>query len=313
MPAIQIRDVLAQVSPARLRADLDALAGGVVPFRKANYTIPGHCRSTLDEADDYLLATLAPLGCTVTREPCRVQAFRCCMSRPPSQWYAAPHADDPWYTVDNLSAEWRGGSHPDELILACAHKDSQSWIDSPGGYDNAVGTVALLELARLLDTVDLHRTVRLLWCNEEHRPWTSETAAAGCRERGDRLLAVLNVDGIGGRPPDEVAASRRTFVAGWTEPPGDALAQLTAEVNANYDLGLDCSQVRREFANDDDGSFVKAGFPQSIICIGSFPYRHAAYHRPEDAAAAVDHEVVAGATQVVLGTLLRLDRDGFHP
>ena len=58
--------------------------------------------------------------------------------------------EDPWYTAYNLYAEKKGRSHPDEIIVVLAHKDSQSWVDSPGANDNAIGTVSVLEMACIL-------------------------------------------------------------------------------------------------------------------------------------------------------------------
>lgn len=305
-----IRDILAQVSPARLREDLHYLCVDPLPVRRANYARPGQSVSTLDEADAFIAARLESLGYAVERQPCRVQAFRCRQHAPKSTWYAAPHPNDPWYDVNNLIVERPGSSHADEIVVACAHKDSQSWVGSPGAYDNAVGTVALLELARLLRQVEPHRTLRLLWCCEEHTPWTSAAYAKRCRERGENLIAIFNCDGLAGRDPELEAAGRRTFVAAYTEPAGQRLAELTATVNSSYDLGLEHSVVKREFPNDDDGSFVKAGYPAAIVCIGSFPYRHRWYHDERDTAEGVDVELLAASAQVVLGAVLQVDRFG---
>lgn len=78
--------------------------------------------------------------------------------------------EDPWYTAYNLYTERKGRSKPQEIILLAAHKDSQSWIDSPGANDNAIGTVGVLEVARILAEYDSERTIRFLFCNEEHTP-----------------------------------------------------------------------------------------------------------------------------------------------
>jgi len=310
MADIQIRDRLAQVDAARLQADLHHLACNPLPCRRVNLTLPGHAQSTLDEADDFICARLESLGYSVEREPVPVQAFRCEMSKKKSTWYARPRPNDPWYTAYNLYAELPGGSQPDEIILLCAHKDSQSWVGSPGAYDNGVGTVALLEIARCLSGYRPNRTIRLLWCNEEHGPWTSVTAANRCAERGDNLVAVINVDSLGGRSPEAVAAGRCTNVTLYTEDEGLPLAELVSEVNASYAIGLEQSVIKRQQPGDDDGSFIKAGFPRTIMNLGSFPYSHAFYHDERDVPHDVDYLNVMMGVQVTLGTLLRVDRDG---
>lgn len=311
MPELQIRDRLAQVDPERLRADLFHLSADPLPYRTVNRTLPGHDRSTLDETDDFLTARLESLGYSVERQPVPVQAFRCDPAKSPkSSWYAMPYDDDPWYTAHNLIVERPGTSHPDEILVACAHKDSQSWISSPGAYDNAAGTVALLELARLLADYQPQRTVRLLFCNEEHRPWTSITAAETWQARGDNLIAIFNTDSLGGRPSEWADEGRRTNVTLYTIDQARPLAELCAEVNAAYDIGLEQTIQQRKQPGDDDGSFVKAGYPMAVMNLGSFPYKHDFYHDERDTPDRVDIRNVAMATQVVLGAMLRVDRNG---
>ena len=185
MPDPAIRAALDRVDEDRLRTDLFHLSSDPLPFRKLNYTAPGRARSSLDEADDYLASRLGEAAWASEREPVPVQAFRCDARKPKAHQYSTPSPEDPWYTAHNLWARRSGASRPEEIILLCAHKDSQSWVDSPGAHDNATGTSALLEMARVLADEALQRSVWLLFCNEEHTPWTSVTAAEGCRRRDD--------------------------------------------------------------------------------------------------------------------------------
>ena len=185
------------------------LAKDPLPFRKLNFTLPGHAKNTLYEADDYIAAQLQAWGYTVEREGVQVQAFRRDTTKPKNAQYSPPKPEDPWYTAYNLYAEKKGRSHPEKIILVCAHKDSQSWIDSPGANDNAIGTVGVLEMACVLAKYDSECTIRFLWCNEEHTPWTSKTAAQNAKERGDNIVAVFNTDGIGVKPAEQTAAGRR--------------------------------------------------------------------------------------------------------
>ncbi len=161
----------------RMREDLFYLADNPLPMRKLNLTLPDHTKSTLQEADDYIARQLERVGYRVRREGMKVQAFRCDKAKPKAHQYSAPQPEDPWYDAYNLLAEREGSSLRNEIILLLAHKDSQSWVDSPGAYDNAVGTVAVLELARIIAQLEPRRTIRYLFCNEEHTPWTSVLAA----------------------------------------------------------------------------------------------------------------------------------------
>ena len=299
---------LSQVSEANLRRDLFYLAKEPLPFRKANYTLPGHKRSTLEEADALIEKRLRGCDYTVDHDVCEVQAFGCDLKKPRHHTYAPPPAGSPFFTVSNIYAKKTGARRPKEIILLVAHKDSQSWNDSHGAYDNGVGTVALLEMARVLARYPSERSIWFLWCNEEHKPWTSLIAAGNCRQRGDNLVAVFNVDSIGGKSDEEIAAGRRTNVTLYTAPEGKRLADLMAEVNEVYKIGLIQSSYQRQRPGDDDGSFVKAGYPCTVANIGSYPYADAVYHEAGDVPDRVDYANVRMAAQATLAAVLRLDR-----
>ena len=188
-----------------------------------------------------------------------------------------------------------------------AHKDSQSWVDSSGAYDNAVGTVALLELARLVSVLELRRSIRFLFCNEEHTPWSSVTAARTAQRRGDNLVAIFNIDGIGGKSQQEIDAGYKTNVALYTADEGKALADLMTHVNAAYRIRLRQQTAQRKKPGDDDGSFVRAGYLKTVLNIGSYPYADPQYHREGDVADRVDFENVRMASQATLAAVLELD------
>jgi len=299
---------LAQIAEANLRRSLFYIAKDPLPFRKANYTVPGHKRSTLDETDAWIEKQLRGWGYKVEREACEVQAFGCDLKKPRHHTYAPPPPGAPFHKVQNLYAKITGRRCPKEIILLLAHKDSQSWTDSSGAYDNAVGTVAVLEMARVLARYKSDRSIWFLWCNEEHKPWTSVTAAENCRQRGDNLVAIFNTDSLGGKSDEDIAAGRKTNVTLYTAPEGERLAGLMAEVNDAYKIGLVQSSYQRQRPGDDDGSFIKAGCACAVANLGSCPYADAAYHEAGDVPERVDIVNVRMATQAVLAAVLRLDR-----
>ena len=261
------------------------------------------------EADIFLVADkLQSYGYDVQREAVQVQAFRRDITKPKHAQYSPPMPDDPWYAAHNLYAEKTGTSKPGEIIVVLAHKDSQSWIDSPGANDNAIGTVGVLELARLLADYPAQRTIRFLFCNEEHRPWTSVTAARNAKARGDQIVAVFNLDGIGVKSPEETAAGKKTNVTLYTEPAGQPLAQLMSAVNDRFALGLQQRIAKRSGPGDDDGSFVRAGYPAAIVNIGSWPYADPNYHGEGDIPERTDVANAAKTVQATLASILTLDQ-----
>jgi len=303
-----IRRLISTVDPGRISKHVFYLAKDPLPFRKLNLTLPGHEKNTLYEADDYLAGKLEAWGYRVEREGVQVQAFRRDTSKPKHAQYSPPKPEDPWYTAYNLYAEKKGRSHPDRIIVVLAHKDSPSWIDSPGAYDNAIGTAGVLEMARILAGYAPESTIRFLLCNEEHTPWTSKTAAQKAKTRGENIVAVFNLDAIGGKTAEQTAAGKRTNVTAYTKPEGKRLAELMGEVNARYAIGLEQQTVERSQPGDDDGSFVLAGYPAAVINIGSWPYGDPNYHAEGDIPESCDIKNAAMTVQATLAAVVTIDR-----
>ena len=299
-----IPELIRQVDRERMKSDLFYLSKDPLPYRKANFTLPGHDRHTLDEADEFVQSRLASWGYTVEKEPCQVQAFRCDRNKPAHHWYSSPSPDDPWYTAHNLYARKAGTTCPDEIVVVISHKDSPSWIDSPGAYDNAVGTVGNLEIARLLSGIPTRRSIWFLYCNEEHTPWTSVTAAKRARERGDNIVAVFNLDSLGGKEQEDIDAGRKKNVTRYTCPEGKWLADLMGEVIRAYEIGLVQAVYRAEKPGDDDGSFINQGYRAAIVNVGSLPYADPNYHEAGDIPERVDVENVTLTVQASLAAIL---------
>lgn len=305
---VTIRRLIGEVDGRRISKHVFYLAKDPLPYRKLNLTLPGHQKNTLYEADDYLASQFEAAGYHVEREGIQVQAFRRDTTKPKSAQYSPPKPEDPWYTAYNLYAEKKGRSHPERIILVLAHKDSQSWIDSPGANDNAIGTSGVLEMARVLAQYKPESTIRFLLCNEEHTPWTSKAAAQKAKARGDNLIAIFNMDGIGVKTPEQTTAGKKTNVSAYTKPEGKHLAELMAAVNARYEIGLEQRAEERTRPGDDDGSFVQAGYPAAIINIGSWPYGDPNYHAEGDTPETCDVENAAMTVRATIAAVVTVDR-----
>jgi len=299
--------MLEGVSSNRIRDDLFYLSKDPLPFRKASYTRPGQGSSTLEESDDYIRRHLELAGCTVRSTTHSVQAFRCDETKPLHHWYSSPQPEDPWYRVANIEATIHGSDRPDEYIQLISHKDSMSWIDSPGAHDNAVGTVANMEIARVLSGCELGRSVRILFCNEEHTPWTSRFAAESAAARGDRIVAVMNVDSIDGKSDEDMAAGRLKHVVCYSTDEGLELAKIVAGCAGKYGIDLEVSVGYKEHINDDDGIFINAGYRRTVSHVGSWPYADSEYHLPGDKPERVNIENLVKSTQLLLAAIQEID------
>jgi Zn-dependent M28 family amino/carboxypeptidase len=308
--SVPIATLLTALDAESILRHVNYLAHDPLPFRKVNFTRPGQSKCSLDEADDYLQGQLESYDYTVEKEPVAVQAYRCDSTKPKSSQYSAPMPEDPWYTAYNLYAKKSGCETPDEIIVVISHKDSQSWVDSPGANDNAVGTATNLEIARVLANYDSRRSVWFVYCNEEHTPWTSIAAAQAARERGDNIVAVFNLDSLGRKSAEDHEARVMANVTLYTTPEGERLADLMAQVNEEYAIGLQQRKHQRSAPGDDDGSFVKAGYGAAIASLGSYPYADPEYHTEGDTADRVDLENVLLTAKATLAAIIRLDQQG---
>lgn len=300
-------ELLSRICGERMRRDLFHLSRDPLPFRKVNFTRPGASVNSLAETDAFLRRELEAAGYEVSATSYRVQPFRCDETKPIHHWYSPPPPTDPFFDAANLEAPRPGTGQPEEIIQLVAHKDSMSWIDSPGAHDNAAGTVVALELARVLAGSRPRRTVRFLFCNEEHTPWTSRFAAEAAARRGDQIVAVLNVDSVDGKGEEERKAGLLTHVVGYSTEEGRALAELLASCAPRIGLPLAVKLVFKEHVNDDDGMFIKAGFRSTVMNVGSWPYADEEYHLPGDVPERVNIENLVASARLLLAAILELD------
>ncbi len=95
----------------------------------------------------------------------------------------------------NIIATQTGLTNPNDIYIVCAHYDTVADFCAD---DNATGTAAVLEIARLLSTQCLDNTVvYALWDEEETSLGGSEFYADQAATNGDNILGVINLDMIG--------------------------------------------------------------------------------------------------------------------
>jgi len=101
----------------------------------------------------------------------------------------------------NLEVTHTGIKHPEQILLIGAHYDSVS--GSPGANDNGSGVAALLEIARLLKSVETDRTVRFVAFVNEESPFFfgaqmgSMVYAREARIRNDDIRLMISLEMLG--------------------------------------------------------------------------------------------------------------------
>ena len=102
---------------------------------------------------------------------------------------------------ENIQAVSVGTKHPERIVVIGAHYDTAGAL--PGANDNGSGVAAVLELAERLRGVSLPKTVRWVFFANEEPPWFlgpgmgSFVYARGCKERGEKIDAMLSLETIG--------------------------------------------------------------------------------------------------------------------
>jgi hypothetical protein len=92
----------------------------------------------------------------------------------------------------NIIAIQEGKTNPEDIYIVCAHYDS---VANYCADDNASGTTAILEIARILSTQCLDNTiVYALWDEEEIGLIGAGYYANQAANNGDNILGVLNID-----------------------------------------------------------------------------------------------------------------------
>ena len=115
---------------------------------------------------------------------------------------------------------------------------------------------------------------------------------------------MLNSDSIsGGLTEEERARKVRRTTEVYSTPEGRTLAEFVASRAAAYQLDVETRIEKKPIVNDDDGSFIKAGYPCAVMNIGSWPYNDKEYHLPGDIPERVDMENLALSVKLVLAAV----------
>lgn len=104
-------------------------------------------------------------------------------------------------TGHNVIAEWKGSSHPDEIITVGGHLDS--WDNCEGAHDDGAGCVQTIEILRAFKAIGYQpkRTIRfVLFANEENGLRGGLKYVEVARQKNERHIFALESDAGGFTP-----------------------------------------------------------------------------------------------------------------
>ncbi|MBM3314345.1 Zn-dependent exopeptidase M28 [candidate division WOR-3 bacterium] len=215
----------------------------------------------------------------------------------------------PTTRASNVEVTLPGAVVPESIVVACGHFDSYCQTNqnnAPGADDNATGTAALLELARILKDARLRWTVKLLAFSGEEQwmkgsyHWVDSVAVPA----GMKIGGVYNIDMVGYTAADTTRLVMNTNTA------SRGLAVLSESVNVWYDIGLRLINYLDEDCAGDNTPFWERGY-RSVFALedsewgiwnGSNPH----YHTTHDTIGFVRMGQVFRTTQLALGCMATL-------
>lgn len=176
---------------------------------------------------------------------------------------------------ENVLAKKTGTKYPDKEFIICGHYDNMPpGSIAPGADDNASGTVAVLEAARLFANLDFDYTLRFAaWDEEEIGLVGSQAYASYAAMQGHQIMGVLNLDMIAWDSDNDFKYTIATNPASeWFSNDFIATAALyQPQLNHNYYYTT----------ASDHSSFWSAGYPAMLVIEDWYDF-NTYYHTPED-------------------------------
>ncbi|MBS4028130.1 MAG: M20/M25/M40 family metallo-hydrolase [Ignavibacteriales bacterium] len=198
--------------------------------------------------------------------------------------------------LQNVIVTKTGTLYPDSIVILCGHYDT---VNGPGINDNGTGVAIVLEVARILSSLQLKYTVRFICFSAEEQGLVGSNAYVQqiVIPQQQKIKLVLNVDEVGGireNPTNIVKVEKDN-----SNPPGnnalsafftDSLASLTRTYSSLQ------TTITNAFGSDyisfEDEGFVITGYYEN------FQTPH--YHQTTDSLSHVDVHYVK---EICKGTL----------
>ncbi|HEY6843756.1 MAG TPA: M20/M25/M40 family metallo-hydrolase [Thermoanaerobaculia bacterium] len=221
----------------------------------------------------------------------------------------------------NIESEAPGS---EEIIVIGAHYDSV--IGSPGADDNATGVAAVIELARRFGRLKPARTLRFVAFANEEPPHFGTPAmgswqyARRCRERGEKVVAMLSLETIGffsDAPKsqtypaklDLIYPNTANFIALVSNIKSRRLLRRCVQSFKNFPVESgSLPTVIPGVAWSDQWAFWEFGY-RAVLVTDTAPFRNPHYHTPADKPETIDFarlgQVVDSLESVILDLATR--------
>jgi len=275
-PDPEIQGWVAQVSQANLLADVNTM----VAFGTRRHFQPGEVN-----CENWLASRMSSLGLTV------------------STW-------DYDSGGDVVIGELVGVKDPSKIVVIGGHYDSinnnvSSNGPAPGADDDASGTAAVLEIARILSQYSFDYTIRFCaWSGEEYGLLGSEAYAAHLDNVNANVIGMVQLDMVAYRAPGDTYSV--DFVLNDTDP---GLNAFSMDCYTAYVPSLQVKSASLSGGTSDHRSFFQHGFP-STFPFEDLPSYSPYIHTSNDTVgtSANDFQLAEWITEGALATVAELAR-----
>ncbi len=147
----------------------------------------------------------------------------------------------------NVIADWKGGEHPEQVVIVSGHLDS--WDLGTGAIDDAAGVVVSMQALHLLKQLGIHpkRTVRFIaWMDEEQGSDGAQTYAKEHAAELANHMGALESD-LGAGHPGGITFTGNPALAQWLRPVAHVLEPIGAgTVERGQEAGEDISFINEK-------------------------------------------------------------------
>jgi Zn-dependent M28 family amino/carboxypeptidase len=273
--------LVGRVSTAALAANILTLQN----FQTRYASYPG-----CEQAGDYLYAYFLALGLPTEFDPFTFSSNR---------------------SSRNVIAMLPGKASPEYVVILCAHYDSTTGsttgpTTAPGADDNASGTAAVMEIARLLAGRSFDFTIKFIcFSAEEWGLYGSKHYAQEARNAGEKILGVLNMDMIA--YADALPKDLDLFV----NPASEWLANWFVLCARQY-VAIDLARsVDPSMRASDHSPFWDQGF-SALLAIEDYSVRNPYYHKTTDLITTLNLDFATAVTKIVLAVASGLAQPGLQ-
>lgn len=206
-------------------------------------------------------------------------------------------------TSRNIVGTLQGAVDPAQVVVICAHYDSYSNQPdtlAPGADDNASGTAAVLEAARIFAGYSFDFSVKFIcFSAEEWGLYGSKDYASKARQQGEEIIAVINLDMIAFTDilPEDLDVI--------SNPDSEWLADRFFSVTPLY-APLDIFKiVNSSFVWSDHSPFWNNGY-SAILGIEDYNVPNPYYHTTHDTIDTLNFDFITDVMKASLATVADL-------